>query len=221
MVLAVRSRNGGAYRRLKGGALVDPEVLEGIAREAHESTGGLVPVDAFELAFLCGLELVPWRRSAGALEGDRVWYPVKTRPERQHGTVAHELGHWLLRDYRMDARDEDAARYLAGALMLPRATFVRDLDATNWDLIRLQGRHPNASAEMIVVRMTQVSRACAWIWDAGKLARVYGAPCDDGSVAALVDRVLTLEEPVAEGSVCAWPIFDGRWRRVVVVARAA
>src|SRR5699024_535980 len=131
--------------------------------------------------------------------------------------VAHELGHWLLEDVGLDPDDERSARYLAGALMLPRAPFLRDVQRTDYDLDELQALHPNASAEMIVCRITQVRSATAWIWDNGKLARVYGVPSDDASIAALVDRVLTLEEPCRDGSARAWPRMDGCWRRVVVV----
>jgi hypothetical protein len=200
---------------------VDTRLLEGIAREAWESTGSLLPVDAFELAWALGVTVVPWRKAGGSREDDTVWYPQKARPVRQHGTVAHELGHWLLEQHRLDARDEASARYLAGALLLPRVPFLADLAATDWDLFELQRRHPNASAEMVVVRMTQVSEATAWVWDAAKLARRYGLDADDSEAAPIVDRVLELERPLAAGPVRAWPVFDGRFRRVIVVRRAA
>jgi hypothetical protein len=196
-------------------------VLEALAQEVHESTGGLLPVDAFELAHLCGVELIPWRKAAGLRVGDTIRYPMKARPVRQHGVIGHELGHWLLEDAGMDPADEDAARYLAGALMLPRRAFVRDLMACDWDLFWLMERHPNASAEMIVCRMTQVGQCAASIWDAGKLARRYGAPLDTPQEAALVDRALATERPATAGPFCAWPIIDGPWRRVLVVWRAA
>jgi hypothetical protein len=196
-------------------------VLEALAQEVHESTGGLLPVDGFELAHLCGCELVPWRKAQGLRVGDTIRFPMKARPTRQHGVVSHELGHWLLEDAGLDPADEDAARYLAGALLLPYRPFRRDLMACNWDLFAIMERHPNASAEMIVCRMTQVGPAAASIWDAGKLARRYGEAPDPAQEAALVDRVLTLERPARDGELHAWPIFDGPWRRVLIVQRAA
>lgn len=200
---------------------MDALELEGIARGVHDQTGIEAPVDAFDIAAAMEIVCKPWMRADGARAGDVVRFPSMARDARQHGTVAHELGHWLLDFHGHDARDERAARYLAGALMLPRQRFLRDCAATDYDLDELQRIHVHASAEMIVVRMTQVSAATAWVWDNAKLARVYGVPSDDDSIAALVDRVLTLEEPCRDGRLSAWPRIDGRWRRVLVVARAA
>lgn len=195
------------------------EDLEGIARDIHHATGGLLPVDAFELAELCGLRLVPWYRSYGAIRGDEIFYPIRARLQRQHGIIAHEIGHFALERAGLDPRCEPSARYLAGALLLPQTPFFRDAMELDFDLPLIQTRHPNASAEMIAVRLTQVAPAVAWIWDNGKLARQYGV--DEGDVEDLVDRVLTAEEPVSDGDLDAWPIFDGQWRRVIVVRRCA
>jgi hypothetical protein len=193
--------------------------LEALAREIHESTGGLLPVDAIELATLCGCEVVPWRKAEARLDGNRIWYPQKARHTRQHGSVCHELAHWALRDAGMDWQDEEAAKYLGGALLLPRAAFLRDLEGTGWDLFGAMASHPNASAEAVAVRMCQVSPATtAAVWDSGKLHRSYGLALD---AADLVDRVLTTEQPETDGELRGWPIIDGRWRRVVVVHRAA
>jgi hypothetical protein len=200
---------------------MDLAVLESLAREVHESTGGLLPVDALELAVMCGVQVVPWRKAAGLRAGDMIRYPQKARPVRQHGIVAHELAHWLLEDAGMNPDDEDAAKYLAGALLLPRAPVLHDLKATDWDLLEVQARHPNASAEMIVVRMVQLGPCVASIWDSGKLHRRYGGPVDAAKEAAMVGRVLELEQPVHCGRLSAWPVFDGAWRRVLVVQRAA
>lgn len=200
-----------------------PRHLEGIAREIHD-LGIEPPVDAFVLAGLCGVDLRPGP-GKGSRTGDRITYPSHARPVRQHGVVAHELGHWLLERAGQDASDEPAARYLAGALMLPRAHFLADVAATDWDLFALQERHPNASAEMIVVRLTQVSEACASVWDQGSLTRHYASAdwlVDLDADRELVSRVLACETPLRpENEVAAWPIFSGRERRVIVVRRAA
>ena len=196
--------------------------LEGIALDIHVAAGERLPVDAFVLATQCGLELRPWRKPHGllSLDSEAIYYPSTARPARQHGVVAHELGHWAMHRAGEDHTQEWAARYLAGALLLPRMPFLRDVRATDWDLHQLQRLHPNASAEMIVVRMTQVSDACAWVWDDGAVRRRYGAT-DDESVEAIVDRVLASEAPERVDDMRAWPMLERGHRRVVVVRLAA
>lgn len=202
--------------------MISPRHLEGLARELLEETGASPPIDALVLATLCGLELRPRGGSNAQIDiaTNVLSYPIRVRPTRQHGLVAHELGHWLLWRAELEHLDEEAATYLAGALLLPREAFLRDLAATGWDLFALQNRHPNASAQMIVVRMTQVSPATASVWDAGKLHRVYGEH-DVEAARRIVDLVLELEEPIEVGDKRAYPIIDGAHRRVIVVRRAA
>lgn len=195
--------------------------LEGIARDIHESTGNLLPVDAFTLAQLCGVKLraVPGAMGSLDLEAGVIRYPARARVVRQHGVIAHELGHWALAEAGEDHTHERSARYLAGALMLPREAFLRDCAGTDWDLDELRRRHPNASAEMIVVRMTQVSPACAWVWDDGAVRRRYGRSQGE-DVEAIVDRVLAEGAPQRDGSLRAWPLLEQGHRRVVVVRAA-
>ncbi len=191
--------------------------LEGIARDVHEQTGVVAPVDALELAQLCGFELRPWGRAHGALVGETIRYPIKARETRQHGIVAHELAHWRLRSVGEDDADEDAARYLGGALLVPREALLADVRSLDLDLFALQSRHPNASAELVAARLTQVMPATASVWDHGKHARSYGG-ADHEAARTLVDRVLTTERPERDGDLRAWPVFDGHWRRVIVLA---
>ena len=196
------------------------EDLEGIAQRVHDEIG-VDPVDAFAIAEQLGIEVRCWSKAHGRREADVIWCPrpLKARETRRHGIVAHELAHWLLDAFGLEARCEPSARYLAGALMLPRERFLRDMARTGWDLHALRELHPNASAEMIVVRMTQLSQATAWVWDNGRLARQYGI--DEADVSEYVDRVLTVEEPVIDGAIGAWPVFDRHWRRVIVVKKSA
>lgn len=177
--------------------------------------------DAFALAEALGLEVRIWPKPHGMRRGDVLFCPppLKVRETRRHGIVAHELAHWLLDEFGMDARCEGSARYLAGAVMLPRQRFERDMVAVDYNLAHLRALYPNSSAEMIVVRMTQLSEVTAWVWDNGKLARQYGI--DEADVSEYVDRVLTAEEPVIDGPIGAWPVFDRHWRRVIVLKKAA
>jgi len=200
--------------------MISPRHLEGIAREVLDGCAIGAPVDVRLLVSRCGLQLRPWGKAYGQLSGDVIRYPIKAREARQAFTIAHELAHWALARAGEDDRDEDAADYLAGALLLPRARFMADLAATGWDLDQLRQRHPHASAQAIVVRMTQVSPATASVWDAGRLHRVYGEH-DIATARALVDRALEVEAPIRDGDVSAWPVLDGSFRRVLVVARAA
>ena len=194
--------------------------LEGLADSVHDDLG-MDSADALAIAEYLGLRCLPWAKSYAEISGDVIRHPIppKTRETRMHGLVAHEAAHALMRDEGMAWRCEPSARYLAGALMLPRDPFARDMARTGWDLHALRELHPNASAEMIVVRMTQLSQATAWVWDNGRLARQYGI--DEADVSEYVDRVLTVEEPVIDGAIGAWPVFDRHWRRVIVLKRSA
>lgn len=146
---------------------------EGIARDVLEETGADDgPQDAFVLARLFGVTVRASGGCLGRLDGDDAFISLRPRHERQHGALAHELGHWCLRRAQQE-NGERGASYLAGALMLPRARFVRDLRATGWDLFELKSLHPNASHEMIARRIAQVRPARIAIID-GRRVRVAG-----------------------------------------------
>lgn len=200
--------------------------LEGIAAEVHDALGLPCPMDAFVLAAALELAVRGWARGGGSLTGDTVRYPVKARVVRQHFVVAHEIGHWLLKRARIDIGEDEyafeaEADYLAAVLLLPREVFEADRDRTGWDLFALRDLHPNAPASLIATRLCQLSpAAAATVWDAGRLHRWTGAP-DIALDRELVSLALEDERPAREGNVIAWPVLDGRWRRVVVVRRAA
>lgn len=148
--------------------------LEGIARDVLEETGcDDPPVDAFELAELMGFE-VHWSPRAGARTiGRRIYVHSRSSVRRQHGLIAHELGHAAAERGGLDGRDEPAACFLGGALLVPRAALRRDL-REGLDLERLYARHQHASLEMIARRVTQVTHAGGRIWDHGHLTRHFG-----------------------------------------------
>ena len=192
--------------------------LEGLARQIHEDLQLEAPIDAFALAEAMGLRLKPWSKSGGMCVGNVVCYPAKANAVRQHGTIAHECGHVVLDRAGEDAQDEDAADYLASALMLPRSAFLRDLDAFNWDLLAIHERHPNASWQMLVVRCVQLASASASVWDAGHLHAEYGGPNIEAH-RELVMRVLETGR-VEHGDAAAYPVFSPGFRRVVCLSRA-
>jgi hypothetical protein len=202
-----------------------PEDLEGIARELHDLTGIDCPVDALLFAELCGLML----RAKGGdtarvnFEESIIRYPLAVRHSRLHGLIAHELGHWALWRARKNHLHEPSARYLSGALMLPRERFLDDCDRERFDLNVVCALHPNVSAQMASVRMTQVSPATVTIWDCGKLHASYGQydELDLSTDRALADAVLASERVERDGLITGYPMLDGRHRRVLCVRRAA
>lgn len=206
---------------------------EGIAADVLSSTGcDEAPVSALELAEQCGLGVVRTpqvRRGNLVLEESRIEINPRLEGPRLHGTVAHEVGHWALDRARVP-NEEDGARYLAGAFLLPRAIFLRDLQRTEWSLVRLRELHPNASAEMIARRLVQLRDAVASIWDHGKCTARVASPWltvervgrrTSALERALADRALETGEVQRPADlVWAVPVFAGGHRRVIVIAEA-
>lgn len=210
--------------------MISIERLEGIAKSVHDDTGIEAPVDPFLLAAACDFALKPGPRTILEYARRIIRYQPKQRSERQNFGIGHETSHGVLIDegeHRLDVdidegemveRDRDAD-YLSSALLLPQRRFLDDLGRKEWDLFEMKSLHPFVSHQAIAVRMCQVSpSAGVSVWDAGRLHRVYGR-ADAAADRELVDVVLELERPV-RGDVSAWPIFDGRWRRVIVVRAA-
>ncbi len=173
---------------------------------------------------MCGLTLAPWGREGAALEGDRISYSRRAREVRQHGLIAHELGHWTL-GWAGEEDTEQGARYLAGALMLPRSVFDRDLRRT-WDIEHLRAKHLNASAEMTAIRVVQLRDAAVAIFDQGKLTGRFVSPwIVDRRIdrvsryeRELAQRALEAGETIRDDDLCAsTPVFDGHHRRVIVL----
>jgi len=193
----------------------------------HDATGLDAPVCAFELAAACGLVCVPGGRGA-SLVGDVVSYDASARPVRQHGLVAHEVAHYVLRLHG-EPDDEASANCTAGALMLPRARYDRDLRETAWDLRELQRRHPNASAELCARRITELRDAVVTVIDQGKVRVRVRSPWMPAAPLRLtaLERELagaaleTGEVQVGGNLLAAYPFIEGNWRRVIVVAEAA
>lgn len=205
------------------------EEWEGIAGEVLAETGcDDPPVDAFELAACCSLEVHPWTRVYGQLDGNVINYPVNARPVRQHGLIAHEVGHWALKRARAK-NSESGARYLAGAFMLPRRAFDRDLRTIGWDVGALRAKHINASAEMIARRITQVRDAVATILDNGRVTRRVSSPWLNeprlgrlsGWESELADAAIASGETVRGDELCyAVPLLDPPFHRVIIVCEA-
>lgn len=102
--------------------------------EAWESTGELFPVDVVEIAARCGVRVTTWPRRIALRRGDAIWIPACASEIEQRFAAAHELGHWLLEEHGLDAHDEDAANYLAAALLMPRCHFAAAVRALSYDI---------------------------------------------------------------------------------------
>lgn len=210
---------------------IEPQsTWEGVARALLDESGlDDPPVSAFELAWACDVVPVPWPRADAALgPGGFLWYPSDARHVRQHGVVAHELGHWAL-DWAGEPDSEEGARYLAGALLLPRRVFERDLDRTGWDWDTIRARHANASAEVIARRIVQVRDAVATVIDQGRVrARVTSLWRPDPRLrrlspweCGLAEQALKSNEIEYGDDLCyAVPVLDPPWQRVIVVCDA-
>lgn len=140
---------------------------EGAAAELSRETGcDEPPVDAFELADCCELEIEPAPIATAQLDHSKrlIKLNVSMRPVRQHMSIAHEVGHFAL--IRAELENTcPAAIYIGGALMMPWGFFDRDLQRFAWSLTALRARHVNASATAIAVRITQLRDAVATVLD--------------------------------------------------------
>jgi hypothetical protein len=199
--------------------------LEGVAEDVLGETGVSAPVDAFELADLCGLEVAYGATRGAHLDGQRIVLAPGARRVREHGLVAHETAHHLL-DRAAEENSEMGARYLSGALMLPRREFERDL-RRSWNVTEHRAKPVNVSAEMIARRLVQLRDGVATVIDQGRVkARVASPWLLSPSLGRLsrwerelADEALRSGEPVqGDDLVWACPFIDGPWERVVVVA---
>lgn len=112
---------------------------------------------------------------------------------------------------------------MAGALLLPRGEFSRDVPRLGWSIVALGSRHPNASAQMIATRLVQVRDAVATVIDGNRITtRVVspwlGQPAPASAKELQLAAVsLDAREEVREGDCWATPVVDGEHRRVIVL----
>lgn len=193
--------------------------LEGIAESLLTRAAVEAPVDALDLAERLGLEVAYSEVGEPVVLGQTIFVPRRARIALLQWLTAHELGHWAAQQAGEDGPCERAANYLAGALLLPRATLLRQLRA-GWDLDKLRRQHPNAPAHAIAVRIVQLRDAVAAVYDQGRLRRRWGPPMPlERELAA---KALDAGAPVRVDDLTgAWPIVDGHWRRVIVLGSAA
>lgn len=191
--------------------------LEGIAADLLSSSCTDPPVDALELAAACGLHVLISPVHGGALLYDgTIYVSPRVSVTQLHERVAHEIGHWALERAREDD-SEEAADYLARALLLPRDALLRDL-RHGWDLRALTAKYAFAAPSTVAVRVAELRAGTAAIYDYRMLARRVGPPHE--AERDLLDAALRTSEPVRLDALTgAWPI--GPRGRVVVLASAA
>jgi hypothetical protein len=183
------------------------------------------PVDAFEIAEVCGLRLVPSseRRSSLSPQGE-LRYPISECRVRQQSIVAYQMGHWTLH-WSGNNDSIQGAHWVAGALMLPKLHFDRDLRTTSWDLRELRAKHLNVSVEMIARRIVQLRDAVVTIFDHGRVKARVASPWLGGQFKRLSRFELNLaeicfetEEVLRTGELLwAFPVVEGGHRHVVLV----
>jgi len=189
--------------------------LEGLARELLERVGLEAPIDALDLAEALGLQVAYASASHSAIFGRTILVPARARVSQLHWLAAHEIGHFVAREAGEDDACDVVANYLAGALLLPRAQFERDL-RRGWDLRALMGRHPYAPAHAIAVRVVQLREASTAVYDQGRLRRRWGRPLERER--ELVTSALETGDAVRIDDLTgAWPVFDGAHRRVIIL----
>ncbi len=218
----------------RGYTWLDPSVeapwieWEAAAEELLDATCTSSPVDAFALAPACGFEV---RHRVGRAErkGNVIYVNVRSRPVRQQMNISHELGHFAHERAGL-VDSEPGAKYIGGALLLPRRDFNRDLTRTAWSLPKLRELHRNVSATAIAVRTTQLRDAVATVIDPRghkKPWRVWSPWIADRRLRRLsaferelAERAYEERAEVRGDELCyAFPLVDGppSEHRVVVV----
>lgn len=223
--------------------------LDGVADEVlEEARVAAPPVDALIVAGRLGIG-VAWdagqdgRGRYVRLRGRSHRKPrpailirPEPRPEREHWTVAHEIGehvaHRVFAAMAVDPAEaptgarETVANRLAGRLLLPRRWLEEDVAECGWDLAELKLRHPSASHELIARRMLEFPPSViVTIYDQGQItfrrSNVQGRVPAPSDMEARVwrhvhDSGQSASEQDATTDVHGWPVHEPEWRREIL-----
>jgi Zn-dependent peptidase ImmA (M78 family) len=203
---------------------------EGVSADLTDEIGYDPPVDAFVVAACCGLQVEAWSRKGAVLDRERATIRVNTaeRSTRVHMSIAHEIGHWAQVRAGL-ADEEEGARWIGGAILLPRRAMLADLRRTSWSIDALRELHSNASAEAIAIRIVQLRDAVATVIDNGRVKRRVASPwlADPrlGRISRwereLAAEALRRGAEVRGDELCyALPLVEGAHERVIVIAEA-
>lgn len=166
--------------------MFDPETLDGIARWVLEEAGlDEPPVRPRALARAWGMRFLPARGRVHLSSTDEIiFYDASATAVQRIGDTFHEIGHcamrWAAYQPAPDV-EEKCAGYLAGALACPRRPFLRDLQATRWNLRELVAIY-GVSWEMTARRIADVRSAAVCIVDNLTEVRRYVSPWITGPV---------------------------------------
>lgn len=149
--------------------------LESAAEAVHWETGvGSPAISAFHLAVASGFRIQP-KVMTGArtlLDPAVIEYDKRICHHSQQELVARELARWTLRRKGLGSANE---RYLAGALLLPRKYFQRDLLGP-WAPYVFQFKHLHATPIMIAERIVHLHDAAATVITNGVVQRRTWSP---------------------------------------------
>ena len=128
--------------------------LEGLAVTTHDELKIALPVDAFQLADSCELDLTPVSRFEESFDGREVKYNGFAPHRHQQAFVALCVARYLLQrgGYYPDYM---AVTQLARALMLPWDQFIRDLKK-RCGIAALRKLHPHVPTQLICARIGDV-----------------------------------------------------------------
>lgn len=200
--------------------------LEELARQTLEDADLGPPVDPDLIALELGLEVLDGGEACdGLLIGRQIFVDERLRPERRAFSIAHEVGHHLLRSNGL-RDDERSANYLASALLLPRDDFQRDLRRFGWDLLQLRAAHRWASFEALARRVVALRTARAFVFDrplrGQRGASVYSVPWGQRPTP---EEQLAANEAVRSGApvevragLTGWPVIQSDWARAITLA---
>lgn len=150
--------------RLRLTGRVDVEVL---ADRILAECGADPPIDALELAHLCGYSV---RNGQPRREGDTIHVPLKREASAVQWYCAHELAHGLLEEHALPNTERNA-NALAGCLLAPRSVLLKRPGLQ--DAI---AACPSATPLIVARRLVEVhGGGAALLSGTGRVIRRYGA----------------------------------------------
>lgn len=201
--------------------------LEELARVALERADLSGPVNPYTLARRRGLRVLDGGPGCeGVLVGTRIIIDASMRRSRRAFTVAHEVGHHILRESG-HPDTEHGANYLAAATLLPRLDFEPDLRRWGWDILRIVAKYRHASFEAVARRICALREARACVFDRPLRGQApnssyvvpwtLGWPTEEEREAA--DAAIESGVPIEmRPGLVAWPVLEHDWHRGITVA---